>query len=114
MTAHLERGRAAAQIILRVRAEGAQILPQIPVLHELHEDEGGLALAHHAQQLHHVGGVDLLHDARLVEEFDALAQARVLRHRLHRHRDIALWKEKKKFNVVGIQIRTNVPDIINL
>ena len=95
MAADLERGRAAAQIILRVRAEGAQILPQIPVLHELHEYEGGLTLAHHAQQLHHVGGVDLLHHARLVEEFDALAQARVLRHCLHRHRDIALAKKRK-------------------
>ena len=54
------KSRGVATLVIAVRSQAAQVLAKVAGLHQLHEDEGGLALAHHTQQLHHVGCVDLL------------------------------------------------------
>ena len=89
-----QRGRGeAAPVVLRVRAEVAEIVLEVAVLHELHEDEGGLALADHAYQLDDVLGVVILHDARLLQELDLLPVAGLLVDCLHGARHLTLQQQ---------------------
>ena len=70
--------RQAQLVVLRVRPERAEVVLQVSVLHQLHQDEGGLALADHAEQLDDVLRVVVLHHARLVQELNPLAVAGLL------------------------------------
>ena len=57
---YLDSGRRQlVLVVLRVGPEGPEVLLEVAVLHELHDDKGRLALAHNAQQLNHVLSVEI-------------------------------------------------------
>ena len=55
-----------------------QVVLQVSVLHQLHQDEGGLALTDHPEQLDDVLRVVVLHHAGLVQELNPLPVAGLL------------------------------------
>ena len=69
------RGVEAESVVLRVRPPAPEIVLEVAILHELHDDEGGLALGDDAEQLDDVLRVVLLHHARLPQEVNLLSEA---------------------------------------
>ena len=84
---HLEnfsqcRHRQSELVVLRVRTARPQVVLQVSVLHQLHQDEGGLALTDHSDELDDVLRVVVLHHTGLVQELNPLAVAGLLIDRL--------------------------------
>lgn len=56
----------------------AQVALEVPVLHELHDDQRGLTPGNHAQQTDDVERVEGLHHGGLVQELDALTEKKYI------------------------------------